>query len=336
MPFLVPGLQGRQEMGSERMRRVRPEVIVVIVAVVCIVASVAVGAVAYLHRQNSAPTSPPAAVGTDTVQTDAQLYEFSTADLEGLISGLGDVAVLQGAENVDLLSLVTYDNTVITGAELDTGLLSFANQGQVSVTYTITADAGALAQHLGVNNAAQASGPVTLTSTAQVYVISQAEAWDFQTSHPDVTIYSSDNTPYTPQPTEEVPLEEETPEEAEPPEENPEEEPEHTHNWQPVYTTVHHNEEGHYETQTVSEAYDEPVYESMEVCSACGAAYAPGSGMDMHILEAHGGLASYSTQQVQTGTVHHDAETKEVWVVDRAAYDERVVTGYRCSCGATR
>lgn len=324
-------------MGSDRMRRVRPEVIVVIVAVVCIVASLAVGGVAYLRRENSAPKAPSTPASSAAPLSDSQPYEFSMADLNGLISGLGDVAVLQGAENVDLLSLITYDNTVITGVELDSGLLSFANQGQVSVTYTVTADAGALAQHLGVNNAAQSSGPVTLTSAAQVYVISEAEAWDFQSSHPDVAIYGSDNTPYTPQPPEEAP--QETPEESEPqetPEEPQEEEPEHTHSWQPVYTTVHHDEEGHYETQTVSEAYDEPVYESMEVCSACGAAYASASSMDMHILEAHGGLASYSTQQVQTGSIHHDAETEEVWVVDRAAYDERVVTGYRCSCGATR
>ena len=38
-------------------------------------------------------------------------------------------------------------------------------------------------------------------------------------------------------------------------------------------------------------------------------------------------------------TVHHPAVTHEekVWVVDQAAWDETVVTGYVCSgCGATK
>lgn len=321
------------------MRRVRPEVIIVVVAVVCIVASVAVGAVAYLRRENSAPKATPAEVSTDAAQPAPQPYEFSMADLNGLISGLGDVAVLQGAENVDLLSLVTYDNNVITGAELDTGLLSFANQGRVSVTYTIAADAGALVQHLGVDNAAQTSGAVTLTSGAKVYVISEAEAWDFQSSHPDVVIYGSDNTPYTPQPPEVVPLEEETPEEPEPPEQPPEEEPEqtpqHTHNWQPVYSTVHHEEEGHYETHTITEAYDEQVYETLYLCGACGASSSSIEGISSHLVSAHNGEATYTTSQ-EWKTIHHDAVTEEVWVVDQEAYDEQVITGYRCSCGATR
>ena len=117
--------------------------------------------------------------------------------------------------------------------------------------------------------------------------------------------------------------------------------PTHTHSWEPVYGTVHHDEVGHYETQTVSEAWDEPVYEGRCVCSACG--YTTSAGGDaavddisIHILTQHGGAASYSVKSVQTGTIHHDAVTQQVWVVDQAAYDEQVITGYRCSCGATK
>ena len=111
--------------------------------------------------------------------------------------------------------------------------------------------------------------------------------------------------------------------------------PTHTHSWEPVYGTVHHDEVGHYETQTVSEAWDEPVYEGRYVCSACGATFADDS-IGIHIIEAHSGLASYSVQKVQVDTIHHDAVTQQVWVVDQAAYDEQVITGYRCSCGATK
>ena len=113
--------------------------------------------------------------------------------------------------------------------------------------------------------------------------------------------------------------------------------PTHTHNWQPVYETVHHDEVGHYETQTVSEAWDEPVYKEMNVCSACGATYVSPDDMAVHIIVEHPDTgASYSNQRIQVDTIHHDAVTQEVWVIDQAAYDEQVVSGYKCSCGVTK
>lgn len=112
--------------------------------------------------------------------------------------------------------------------------------------------------------------------------------------------------------------------------------PSHTHNWQPVYGTVHHDEVGHYETQTVSEAWDEPVYEYRNVCSACGASFVSPTEVGDHIIFEHNGAAAYSNQKVQVDTIHHEAVTQEVWVVDQAAYDEQVITGYKCSCGATK
>lgn len=114
------------------------------------------------------------------------------------------------------------------------------------------------------------------------------------------------------------------------------EQPAHVHDWQPVCAVVHHQETGHYETQTVTEAWDEPVYEGRCVCSACGGDFGSPTEVSIHILEAHGGLASYSAQKVQVDTIHHEAVTQEIWVVDQAAWDEQVVTGYRCSCGAER
>ena len=112
--------------------------------------------------------------------------------------------------------------------------------------------------------------------------------------------------------------------------------PTHTHSWEPVYSTVHHDEVGHYETQTVSEAWDEPVYETLPVCSSCGKYFYSVDEVSDHIIFDHNGQASYSVQKVQTGSLHHDAVTQQVWVVDQAAYDEQVITGYRCSCGATK
>lgn len=109
----------------------------------------------------------------------------------------------------------------------------------------------------------------------------------------------------------------------------------HTHTWvKYVANTIQHKEEGHYETKVVKAAYDEPKYEEHNVCNKCG--YDMGTD-DWEVLN-HGVVCdgSYSCIPVQVGTIHHDAETTQVWVVDKSAYTEYVY-GERCSgCGATK
>lgn len=109
----------------------------------------------------------------------------------------------------------------------------------------------------------------------------------------------------------------------------------HTHTWvKYVANTIQHKEEGHYETKVVKEAYDEPKYEEHNVCNKCG--YDMGTD-DWNVLN-HENICdgSYSCIPVQVGTIHHDAETTQVWVVDKPAYTEYVY-GEKCSgCGATK
>lgn len=96
--------------------------------------------------------------------------------------------------------------------------------------------------------------------------------------------------------------------------------PAHEHKW------VLHEGSGHYETQVVKEAWDEPVYEmqARDICNHCGADIT--ADPDQHFIDnmSNGQLTcgSYHTDwvKVQTGTVHHDAETKQVWVQDVAPY----------------
>ena len=112
----------------------------------------------------------------------------------------------------------------------------------------------------------------------------------------------------------------------------------HTHTWvKYVANTIQHKEEGHYETEVVKEAYDEPQYDWHNVCNKCGADL--GDGLDGgEALANHEDICdgSYSNVRVQIGTIHHDAETTQVWVVDKPAYTEYVY-GEKCSgCGATK
>lgn len=109
----------------------------------------------------------------------------------------------------------------------------------------------------------------------------------------------------------------------------------HTHTWvKYVANTIQHKEEGHYETKVVKEAYDEPQYDWHNVCNKCG--YDMGTNIENVVNHEDICDGSYSCIQVQVGTIHHDAETTQVWVVDKPAYTEYVY-GEKCSgCGATK
>lgn len=96
--------------------------------------------------------------------------------------------------------------------------------------------------------------------------------------------------------------------------------PAHVHTW------VLHEGSGHYETQVVREAWDEPIYETQarDVCNRCGADIT--DNVDQHMWDnmVDGELTcgSWHTEwvTVQTGSRHHEAETQQVWVQDVAPY----------------
>ena len=118
----------------------------------------------------------------------------------------------------------------------------------------------------------------------------------------------------------------------------------HNHNWNPITSTIHHEEQGHYENILISEAWTEeiPIYEEREVmiCNGCGADLTNLSESDFedHIFQSGHGSWREEWKQVQVGTnkINHDAVYEKKWVVDKAAWDETVTTGYKCSCGATK
>ena len=93
----------------------------------------------------------------------------------------------------------------------------------------------------------------------------------------------------------------------------------------PTYTTVNHPEQGHYETHVVQEAWDDPQFEERVVGIQSGHIYNSSSDFiengDLY------GDDNYTLRQVQVGSVHHDAVTTQVWVVDQAAWTETVTSG---------
>ena len=112
------------------------------------------------------------------------------------------------------------------------------------------------------------------------------------------------------------------------------------------------------ETIVTKEAWDEPVYVWSAVCNVCGYHFpldATSDDIGYHEMVDPGCGGGWYDVQIQTGTVHHEAETTVVHhdaeyttvhhdatghnekVVDQAAWDETVTTGYKCSgCGVTK
>lgn len=99
----------------------------------------------------------------------------------------------------------------------------------------------------------------------------------------------------------------------------------HTHQWVPQTETIHHEASGHYETKVLEAAYEETVYEYHVFCSVCGEDIT--TNAQEHKTIHDGGAVS---RQIQTGSIHHDAVTEQVWV-EEPAYDEVVTRGSVCS-----
>ena len=109
--------------------------------------------------------------------------------------------------------------------------------------------------------------------------------------------------------------------------------------WKEVIKTVHHKEEGHYETVVVKKkvvdepAWEEDIYENYLECSECGARFDNADAAIDHLEVAHDGEASYSNHEVYVDTIYHpevsheETVSEKKWVVDKAAGDEQVKTG---------
>ena len=122
---------------------------------------------------------------------------------------------------------------------------------------------------------------------------------------------------------------------------------EHTHSWVEVYKDIYHDEEGHYENVLIKEAWTEtvPIYETkiVNICNGCGQDITGNEREHMKSAALAGNMQCggwhNEQRQVQTGTktITHDAVYEQKWIVDKAAWTEKVLSGYKCSsCGATK
>ena len=115
--------------------------------------------------------------------------------------------------------------------------------------------------------------------------------------------------------------------------------PSHEHVYRiPVTQKVHHDAVTKTETFAVVDqaAYDEPIYESHQVCKVCGkdfGKYGTDDAIDHSCDTGH----SYHSIDVQVGS--KEVIVKQAYdenVVVQQAYDETVTKGYKCVCGSVK
>ena len=133
--------------------------------------------------------------------------------------------------------------------------------------------------------------------------------------------------------------------------------PSHTHNWKPVYTTVHHKAVTHDEDRWVVDkpAWDEAVYKNVYICRHCKDGrcdrckslgitqyeYENIADFNAHqdaCLDEDGSCFSFLTYEKIEHYIHHDEEGhyETVTIVDKEAWDEQVIDHYECDCGETK
>lgn len=120
----------------------------------------------------------------------------------------------------------------------------------------------------------------------------------------------------------------------------------HSHSWEEIYNNVNHDEVGHWEDILISGAWDEevPVYEDVykSICNGCGSDITGfhNEHMEEQMLAGNYSCGSWTGKRVEvqvgTNTINHPAKYDKKWVVDKAAWTEKVLSGHKCSCGVTK
>ena len=115
---------------------------------------------------------------------------------------------------------------------------------------------------------------------------------------------------------------------------------EHKHNQEKVTAVVHHDAVTHQEQVLVRDAWTETIYGSKFRCGGCRQLFNTADELTAHqqfYMDQDDYSHTGSSVVTTTTQVEHPAEYETRTVVDKEAYDETVVTGYKCTiCGATK
>ena len=284
-------------------------------------------------------------------ETESQTETVQEVDLTTCVTGLRD-RVVEVNTKPDWMDGIKFDEKYVKSVKADDSKVDMTKAGEYQLTYNITGveSKDFIAKDVKVIKKVTVKEKMTeeekaseeqKTAEAQKQdikpVIEEKESGNSDknssSSKPNNnSSSSSDNSsPSKPAPSK--------PNKPAPSEPNKPSKPAHQHDWQPVYTTVHH--EAQYKTEPVYE--DRPVYKwsAYWTCTECGTRFDNEKDAGRHAVAICGGGYSAHKEQVQTGTEQVQVGTNRVQVgtnqvLVKDAWDEKVQNGYTCSCGQNK
>lgn len=294
--------------------------------------------------------------------TKKDLNSFEESDLSEVLSGINDMTILVGSTDIDYMNNIFYNEEIVKSIDVDSSNVNLMQIGEYQITYKITVYTAKLNEYLSKpKNSSKEINSINIKRKVTVVSLEDAQAL----ANNDIAVYTSKNNTVVKSDGSSVTIPDTSTIENGNKTSDPSNKDnnssssgsnsnggnsnsssgsggnnssstdtpaKHEHNWTAITKVKHHDAIGHYETQVVQAAYDEPIYESRAICG-CGADIT--NNIDMHYADGCG--SGYSVKKVQIGTKHHEAVTKQVWVQDSAAWYETKTTGYRCSeCGKTK
>ena len=259
---------------------------------------------------------------------------FTAEDISDVVTGLNETSYVLEGSDLDLYSLVTYDDAIVMGmAEQED--VNLSNTGYRNVEYEFLINANLLCSFLGrelpeikkdlptIGDGGVSTLCLWFSATKPIRVVDRVTAQVLADA--GKVVYSGTNTTVARSDGQSVPLQEKLPASTTFTDRSSEVDvgTQDTHNWT-VQSTEHHDAEGYLQ------AWDETIWgeKAQDVCNGCGYTDPNPNKVLEHCENACAG-SGYSTQKVRTGTIHH-----EEWIEETAAYD--LITYVCIGCGQTK
>lgn len=284
-------------------------------------------------------------------ETESQTETVQEVDLTTCVTGLRD-RVVEVNTKPDWMDGVRFDEKYVKSVKADDSKVDMTKAGEYQLTYNITGveSKDFIAKDVKVIKKVTVKEKMTeeekaseeqKTAEAQKQavkpVIEEKESGNSDknssSSKPNNNSSSSSDNSSPSKPNKPAPSEPAKPSK-----------PAHQHDWQPVYTTVHH--EAQYKTEPVYEdriVYeDRPVYKwsAYWTCNECHQRFDNEDRVAEHALMICGGGWTAHEEKIQTGTEQVQVGTNKVQigtnpVLVKEAWDEQVKTGSVCTkCNA--
>lgn len=298
-----------------------------------------------------------------------------TGKLSSHVKGIRDWNVEAGAENIDFMSGIEWDEDYVKKVAVNMEKIDLSKAGDYKIVYIVTLVAEAEGQSIekieatvhvlsktdvekkaGQGETVVASGNKTVEPATAISQKPKADTAKKGSSSATKKEQSADTKQ---KPSTDTKEEQSTAAQKEPAqsstdtpakEEKPDQPAAHTHNWQKRTETINHPEEshieyiehpatGHTEVKTIPEKYH---YEQHWVyqCNGCKVKYYTDAEIGAHMKEQMlaGNIAcgGYSSFMEQEKVVDTPESTQEVWVEDKAAWTEKKKVVDKEACTETK